>query len=193
MPEDSPSLIGHIIDVQGSVFLTDLKEQEESVTPTVTIGDEDIVVGRLGSYVRVEQGKLGIIAIVARMREREKLPSTSTGNARVEEDQEPLAVRTMQLVPIGSLNSEKEFERGVSAYPTTGAEVHVIGRDELARMFRRFQDRGYDVGALSSNPDLRVHLDPSPLFGPLAQDDGAERLHILLHHSLHHRQFATWN
>lgn len=76
MPEDSPSLIGHILDVQGSVFLADLKEDEEGVTPTVTIGDEDLAVGRLGSYVRVQQGDLRILAIVARMTEREKLPPT---------------------------------------------------------------------------------------------------------------------
>ena len=49
MPEDSASLIGHILDVQGSVFLADLKEDEEGVTPTVTLGDEDILVGRVGA------------------------------------------------------------------------------------------------------------------------------------------------
>jgi len=49
MAESSASLIGHILDVQGSVFVADIQEDEEGVTPTVTIGDEDIVVGRLGS------------------------------------------------------------------------------------------------------------------------------------------------
>lgn len=165
MPEDSLSLIGHILDVQGSMFTADLREDEEGVTPTVTIGDEDIAVGRLGSYVRVQQGALHIVAIVARMTEREKLPPISVREDGAEEDLEPLAVRTIQLVPVGSLNKQGEFERGISAYPTTGAEVHAIGRNDLAQMFRRFQEKGYDVGTLSSNPELRVHLDPSPLFG----------------------------
>lgn len=165
MPDDPPSLIGHILDVQGSVFLADLKEDEEGVIPTVTLGDEDIAVGRLGSYVRVQQGDLRILAIVARMTEREKLPTTPRREEGTEEDVEPLAVRTMQLIPIGSLDGQGEFERGISAYPTTGAEVHAIGKSEIGRMFRRFQERGYDVGTLSSNPELRVHLDPSPLFG----------------------------
>ncbi len=165
MPEDSPSLIGHIVDVQGSVFLADLREDEEGVTPTVTLGDEDISVGRLGSYVRVQQGAIRILAIVARMSEREKLPVVAAGEEDAREDVEALAVRTIQLVPVGSLDTGGEFERGISAYPTTGAEVHAVGRDDLAKMFRRFQARGYDVGALSSNPELRIHLDPSPLFG----------------------------
>src|SRR3990170_3241645 len=139
MPEDSPSLIGHILDVQGAVFTADLEEDEEGVTPTVTIGDEDIAVGRLGSYVRVQQGALHIVAIVARMTEREKLPPTPAGEAGADEDREPLALRTIQLVPVGSLNNNGEFERGISAYPTTGAEVHAIGKENLAQMFRRFQ------------------------------------------------------
>lgn len=165
MPDTSGSVIGHILDVQGSVFVADIKQEEEGVTPIVTLGDEDIVVGRLGSYVRVEQGAIRVIAIVSRMTEREKLPTGSQGEAAAEEDREPLAARTIQLVPIGSLNSQGEFERGVSAYPTTGAEVHAISREELAKMFRRFEERGYDVGSLSSNTELRAHLDPSPLFG----------------------------
>lgn len=165
MPDDSPSLIGHILDVQGAVFTADLKQDEEGVTPTVTIGDEDIAVGRLGSYLRVQQGALQVVAIVAQMTERERLPPALAGEAGAEEDREPLARRTIQLVPVGSLNGNGEFERGIAAYPTTGAEVHAIGRADLSRMFRRFEERGYDVGALSSNPELRVHLDPSPLFG----------------------------
>ncbi len=165
MPEDTPTLIGHILDVQGSSFIADLIEDEEGVAPTVTIGEEDIAVGRLGSYVRVEQGSLKVLAMVARMTEREKLPPGISEGTEGEEDREPLAVRTIQLIPVGSLNRDEEFERGISEYPTTGAEVHAVGKEDLARMFRRFKDRGYDVGVLSSNPALRVYLEPSPLFG----------------------------
>src|SRR2546425_1305591 len=165
MPDDSPTLIGHILDVQGALFLADIVEEEEGVTPTVTIGDEDITVGRLGSYVRIQQGDLRIIAMVTRMTEREKIPAASLGLPEAVEDLEPIAVRTMQLVPIGSLDREGIFERGISQYPTTGAEVHAIASNELSGMFRRFQEKGYEVGSVSSNPSMRVCLDPSPLFG----------------------------
>jgi hypothetical protein len=165
MPEDSTTLIGHILDVQGSMFLADIIEEEEGVTPTVTIGDEDIVVGRLGSYVRVEQGSLRVIAMVTRMTETEKIPTGLLGVAEPDQDHEPIAARTMKLVPIGSLNQDGEFERGISQYPTTGAEVHVVPGGDLGVMFRKFQEKAYDVGIVSSNPSMRVYLDPSPLFG----------------------------
>ncbi len=165
MAEDASSLIGHILDVQGFSFVADLIEDEEGVSPTVTLGDEDITVGRLGSYVRVQQGSLKILAMVARMTEREKLPPDRSGEPEEGTDREPIAIRTIQLIPVGSLDRDGEFERGVSAYPTTGAEVHAISKGDLARIFRRFKDRGYDVGVYSSSRELRVYLDPSPLFG----------------------------
>lgn len=164
MAESCPTLIGHILDVRGDLFIADLMDCEEGSSLTVTIGDEDLAVGRLGSYVQIRQGELKIIGMVSRMTEREKLPPLS-GDTGADEFREPAALRTVQIVPVGNLRDDGEFERGVSAYPTTGAEVHAIGRAEVSLMFRRFESTGFDIGALSSNPELRVYLDPSPLFG----------------------------
>jgi DNA helicase HerA-like ATPase len=165
MPEDKNCLIGHILDVQGAVFTADLVECEDGVTPCVTIGDEDILVGRLGSYVRITQGDVRIIAMVSRMSEREKLASAPTAGGDAVPASDVCAVRTVQLVPIGCLDCNGDFKRGISTYPTTGAEVYAIGSGELDTMFRRFQDKKYDIGVVSSSPKTRVHLDPSSLFG----------------------------
>lgn len=165
MVEASASIIGHILDVQGSVLTADLIHEEDGVTPVVTIGDEDIAVGRLGSYVLIKQGNLQVVAMVSRMTEREKLPPAAPAGTEAGELPEILALRTIQLIPVGSINLQGEFERGVSTYPTTGAEVHAISSSGLSLIFRRFQEKEYDVGTISANPVLRVHLDPSALFG----------------------------
>ncbi len=165
MPEEKLSLIGHVVDVQGSVFIADLVEKEEGIQPMLTIGDEDILVGRLGSYVRIVQSDVCLIGMVSRMTERERLSALPT---KSEEDlaiSEALAMRTVQIVPIGYLDNEGNFERGISVYPTTGAEVHALASSEIDTMFRKFGDKKYDIGDVSSNPKTRVHLDPSPLFG----------------------------
>jgi len=164
MPDDQSALIGHVLDVRGDAFLADLSDSEEGTSLTVTIGDEDIAIGRLGSYVEIRQGAIRIIGMVARMTEREKLPPLASESG-MDEYREPAALRTLQIVPVGSLTSSGEFERGVSSYPTTGAEVHAIARDDISLMFRRFESTQFDIGALSSNPELRIYLDPSPLFG----------------------------
>ena len=158
------TFIGHIIDVQGSVFTAALSDSTEDHAPEVTIGDEDILVGRLGSYVRIVQGDLGLLAMVARMSEREKLPVVApVGSAEIVG--EASAERTVQLTPVGSLAPDGTFERGISVYPTTGAEVHAVASAQLDSMFRKFREKRFDIGTVSTNPSTRVHLDPSSLFG----------------------------
>ena len=162
MSEIDNTIIGYVTDVRGNSFSVVLNTEDDR-PPIVTIADEDIQVGRLGSYVAVRQNNVDIIAIVSRMSDREKPPATT--------DLEPgqfitLSVeRTIEVVPLGSVVDGGEFERGVSIYPTTGAEVHAIGSEDIAKMFKRFQDKGYDVGHLPSNPSLKVCLDPTAMFG----------------------------
>ena len=50
-------------------------------------------------------------------------------------------------------------------YPTTGAEVHAVGSADIAKMFDRFQSKGFSVGTVATHPLLKVCLDPSNLFG----------------------------
>jgi hypothetical protein len=73
MPAYTSTVIGHIVDVQGSQLTATLIEDEQGQVPTVTIGDEDITVGQIGSYVAIRQNEVHIIAIVTRMTEQEAL------------------------------------------------------------------------------------------------------------------------
>jgi len=165
MKEDNSSLIGHILDVQGAVFIADLVESEEGVAPCVTIGDEDILVGRLGSYVSIVQGEISVVAMISRMTEKGRLVTVPATGEDAAPTAEVSALRTIQLVPIGCLDCQGNFERGISVYPTTGAEVHAVSSAKLDSMFRKFRDKNYDIGVVSSSPKTRLHLDPSPLFG----------------------------
>lgn len=159
------SLVGHVMDVQGSTITADLLATSEGNSPAVTLGDEDILIGRLGSYVRIEQGAVRVLAMVARMSEREKLPAGMNVSSSEAVIGEALAQRMVQLIPIGSLTTDGAFERGITVYPTTGAEVHAVASTDLNVMFRRFQEKQYDIGVVTTNPTTRVHLDPSSLFG----------------------------
>jgi DNA helicase HerA-like ATPase len=77
----------------------------------------------------------------------------------------PFAKRLARLTPVGSILADGQFERGVARYPTTGAEVHAICSNDVAKMFDRFQSKGFTVGILPSHPSLKVYLDPTSLFG----------------------------
>jgi DNA helicase HerA-like ATPase len=159
------TLIGRIVDVEGGAFLAELLEDDQEKQPVVTIGDEDIAIGRLGSYTLVVQGDLRILAMVSRMSEQEKLSSGETDAAAGEPIKIPSAKRTIKLVPLGSLSKEGVFERGIPVYPTTGAEVHAVSSKELEAVFVKFKSKKYDVGHYSSNESLRVYLEPTATFG----------------------------
>ena len=159
------TVIGHIVDVQGDLLTAILVEDDQGQAPTVTIGDEDVLVGQLGSYVAIRQNEVHLIAIVTRMTEQEGLATPTIETPGEEPARLPFAKRVARLTPVGSIIEYGEFERGVARYPTTGAEVHAIGSVDIAGMFERYQSKGLTVGTLASNPSLAVFLDPTNLFG----------------------------
>lgn len=159
------TVIGHIVDVQGVALTASLIEDEQGRAPTVTIGDEDILVGQIGSYTAICQGDLCIIAIVTRMSEQEALAVPSIQTSGEDQARLPFARRVVRLTPVGSIARNGEFRRGVALYPTTGAPVHAVGSSDIKRMFSRFQSKGFDIGTVATQKALRVYLDPSTMFG----------------------------
>lgn len=165
MPAAPTTVIGHLVDVQGNLLMATLLEDEQGRVPTVTIGDEDILVGQIGSYVAIKQNDVHIIAIVTRMTEQEALAIPSIETPGDDTARLPFAKRIARLTPIGSIGTDGQFDRGVACYPTTGAAVHAVGSSDIARMFDRFQSKGFAVGSLATHPALKVCLDPTNLFG----------------------------
>ena len=165
MPEPDNKVIGYIVDVQGNMLTATLVEDDQGRSPTVTIGDEDILVGQIGSYVAIRQNDVNIVAIVTRMTEQEALAAPTIETPGEDTARLPFAKRIARLTPIGSARDDGQFDRGVGRYPTTGAEVHAIGSADIAKMFERFQSKGFSVGTVATHPSLKVCLDPSNLFG----------------------------
>jgi DNA helicase HerA-like ATPase len=164
MPGPTKTVIGYIVDVQGNLLTASLVEDDQGRVPTVTIGDEDIIVGQIGSYVAIRQGSVNIVAIVTRMTEQEALAAPTIETPGEAPARLPFAKRIARLTPIGSIRTDGQFDRGVGQYPTTGAEVHAIGCADIEKMFDQFQSKGFSVGTVATHPSLKVCLDPSNLF-----------------------------
>lgn len=165
MIDERDGLIGTVVDVQGAVFTAQLADSEDGMPTAVTLGDEDVLVGRLGQYVVIEQGDVKVVAMVSRMTEKERIATATAADASEGPMGEAVAMRAVQLVPIGSLDKNGKFGRGVAVYPTTGAEVYAVSSAELNGMFSEYQAKGYEVGHVAANPKTRVYLDPSPMYG----------------------------
>ena len=82
MPTSPNAVIGYIVDVQDNLLVATLIEDEQGHAPIVTIGDEDVLVGQLGSYVAVKQNNVHLIAIVTRMTEQESLAGLDNRDSR---------------------------------------------------------------------------------------------------------------
>lgn len=165
MPSETITVIGHLVDVQGNLLTATLVEDEQGRVPTITIGDEDITVGQIGSYVVIRQGLVQIIAMVTRMTEQEALAVPTIETPGEPDARLPYAKRIARLTPIGSISTDGHFERGVGQYPTTGAEVYAIGSAEITKMFERFHAEGFAVGVLTTHPSIKVSLHATNLFG----------------------------
>ena len=165
MPAPANTIVGYIVDVQENLFTATLVEDDQGQVPTVTVGDEDILLGQIGSYVAIRQNTVHIIAIITRMTEQEALSASTIETPGEASARLPFAKRIARLTPIGSIGEDGQFVRGVGQYPTTGAEVHAIGSIEIAKMFDRYQSKGFSVGTVATHPSLKVYLDPSNLFG----------------------------
>lgn len=159
------TLIGYVTDVQSGSISASLVNDEQGSSPVVTIGDEDVLIGQVGSYVLIVQEQTKTLAMVSRMTEQEKFIPRDPGQLKEEALNDPVAFRTIILVPLGRVNSGGEFVRGIGTFPTTGAEVHAIGTEIIGTMFNRFKSKGYDVGYLPTNENQKVYFDPTSLFG----------------------------
>lgn len=157
--------IGYVTDVQAGTVSVTLSDIEQDGPLIVTIGDEDVLVGRVGSYVAIVQRNLATLAMVTRMSEAEKLVPLEPGQAGQDAIRVAKVSRELSITPLGVLDDTGEFQRGVSTFPTTGAEVHALGAEAIGKMFNRFKSKGYDVGYLPSAPSQGVYFDPSGLFG----------------------------
>ncbi len=165
MPSETRTVIGHLVDVQGNLLTATLVEDEQGRVPTITIDDEDVIVGQIGSYAIIRQSGVQIIAMITRMTEQEALAVPTIETPGEPDARLPYAKRIARLTPIGSISADGHFQRGVGQYPTTGAEVHAIGSNEITKMFERYRVEGFEVGALTTHPSIKVSLHATNLFG----------------------------
>ena len=117
-------------------------------------------VGQPGSYVAITAGDIRILAMISAIAESEKSAPASNLTGKSNDKQV-----TINLVPLGEVNSAGVFESGVRNFPVSGSPVHPVTEDDIKSIFVKFRSQGYSVGKLSSHSDLDVCFDPAALFG----------------------------
>ena len=151
MISEKNTLIGHLVESSGSECVAQLISEEEGFVPHVTIGEEDIRIGMIGSYLMVRQAGTYVLVIVESMWQE------------VGVDGE--LMRMLRLNPLGQISAKGGFQRGVAHFPTPGAEVHIVTASTLEVLFSQYAAAKFKVGQLSASESVDVFIDPDAFFG----------------------------
>ncbi len=152
---DKSILIGYLTEVRGDGMDARIAEQHSTELPVITIDNEEILAGHLGSYVVIRQSNIGVLALVFKMWEKDRFDAQ--GNR--------LSDRFISLIPVGELQVDNSFVRGVRHYPTPGAKVYAVGLSEINAIFSKFRDYEFFIGQLAAQKNYHLSLDPRALFG----------------------------
>ena len=142
---------GLVVDVTEGNITARLDSLKEALANAGEGASTGVSAGQVGSYLVVHSG--GGYALV--MVERNYQAADKQGRA----------VTMVQLSPLGTIDRSGRFSRGLSRYPTCGAEVFVLNRENLATIFSGFGDADLKVGRLTSFESIDVNLDASAFFG----------------------------
>jgi len=151
MINEKNTVIGHLVESSGAECVAQLISEEEGFVPEVTLNDEKIRIGMVGTYLMVIQGDSYVLVIVESMWQE------------VGPDGE--LVRMLRMNPLGEITQQGGFQRGVAHYPTTGAEVHLVTSATLKVLFAKYAAAKFNVGRLSASENVEVFLDPDAFFG----------------------------
>jgi DNA helicase HerA-like ATPase len=151
MPDEKSTKIGLLLDVNGDHFTAQLTAEGDQNTSSGMYGSSNVRIGQVGSYLSVQQPDMQTLVMV----ERSYRVADRQGHPR----------HMVRLTPLGEISREGEFSRGVSHFPTSGAEIHAVSQRDLERVFATHSEADYKVGHLTTFEAIDVYLDASAFFG----------------------------
>jgi hypothetical protein len=151
MISEKNTLIGHLVETNGSDFVAQLISEDEGYISELTIDGVNVRIGQVGSYLMVRQSGTYVLVIVESMWQEVDL-----GGA---------LLRMVRVNPLGEITAKGGFNRGVAHFPTTGAELHLVTGATLALLFSKYSAADFKVGKLSSFDSVDVFIDPDAFFG----------------------------
>jgi uncharacterized protein len=150
----STHLIAYICEVRGDGMDARITEQYTTELPLLNLGTDTLLAGSIGSYVVVRQATISLLALVSKIWEKDYFNNGSRQSERF-----------IALIPVGEINADNHFIRGVRQFPTPGAKVYAVGLNEISAIFSKFSDYRFFVGQLASHKEYHVSLDPRTFFG----------------------------
>ncbi|MDH3925151.1 MAG: DUF853 family protein [Xanthomonadales bacterium] len=151
MISEKNTLLGYLVEANGSDFVAQLISEDEGFVPQITVDGIEVRIGQIGSYLMVRQSGTYVLVIVESMWQEVEPGGELT--------------RLVRVNPLGEISAKGGFNRGVAHFPTTGAELHLVGAATLEVLFSKYSAADFKVGKLSSFESVDVFIDPDAFFG----------------------------
>lgn len=151
MSHEKSIVLGQLVEITGEYFVAKLKANLDDLSSDKMVGMDKVRIGQVGSYLMVTQSDTRLLCMVESM-------WTETSAKGIE-------TYKLRLTPLGEYNSEGNFKRGITHYPTVGAQLEVASNWDLERIFSDYSEVYYKVGKLSSFESIDVYFDASNFFG----------------------------
>ncbi|CAL1241737.1 ATP-binding protein [Candidatus Methylocalor cossyra] len=149
MPEASPILIGHLLEARPGRLLAKLLSEAEGFQASITVEGRTQVVGQVGSYVSIRQEHCRILGLIHQV-EADRASGRSAAGSLI------------AITPLGEIEADHHFHRGIRHYPTPGAPVYGVGASEIGWIFARNRPYGFAPAHLSQQ-SIGVHLNPTAM------------------------------
>lgn len=145
-PSSEDIRVGVLVEVTGESFSARL-----DTAGTEAAAAKGMTVGQVGSYLKIRSATRDTLVMVDR-------------SYRVT-DKQGHPVQMVQLSPLGELPHSGGFERGVSQYPASDADLYTIQEANLENIFNTSEGAEFHIGQLTSFDSIDVHMDASAFFG----------------------------
>ena len=132
MISEKNTLVGHIVEINGTEFVAQVISEEEGYVSEITIDNQVTRVGQVGSYLMVRQSGIYVLVIV------EAMWQEMDGGGQL--------LRMLRVNPLGEITARGGFIRGIAHFPTTGGELHLVSAATLKSLFAKYSDADFKVG-----------------------------------------------
>jgi hypothetical protein len=134
-------------------------------SPIVLINGDSYRVGQIGAYVRIPLGYTQLYAICTQIGADAMPPAALSANDVSHPGSAAAAMSGFRWMTVALFGEgvAKEFERGVSQYPTIGDEVHLVTADDLNTIYGRVARRSgtVSVGQIAGSSGIPAELNVS--------------------------------
>lgn len=174
MPEEQ-YIIGTIVGVTGDQVLVELVDHKvdgevqigvpENMSISVTHEKEKVplLIGQPGTFISIAIPNGVLLSIVTDIQMKEGKLSTSEVKTAEATELYPLnsPARYLNVLPIGTISTSGEFERGTDVFPTVNSSAFAVLPSTINKIYESFAEGIFSIGTLSLLPsqEAKINLD----------------------------------